>query len=350
MRVKYLNQTLKMKTKYSPKVAHIDITNNCNLNCLHCRVLDNHKETNVLYNLNFEDIKKLLMQLKKWGSIEWISIGGGEPLLRKDLFDIISLSKKLGFKTLLVTNGTLVDKNIVEKLEKAELNRVQISIDGMKKTTHEKIRGKNTFDMAVNSVNYFLKSKIETTIRMVITKINYKETEDFIKYFASKGVPSISIRRFVPVGNSSKNFKELYLDSKVYYNILKKAILIGEKLNVKIASGDPLLSIVKTDLKKIDIEGYIGGCTPGITYLYISYDGKIKPCPMLDISLGDIKKDNIRKIWENSDFYKKIRNREISGKCGECKYKWICGGCRANALYLNKNLWEEDPLCWRIKK
>ncbi len=339
-----------MKSKYLPKVVHIDITNNCNLNCLHCRVLDNYKELNLSYNLDFEVIKKVLKEIKELGSVEWISIGGGEPTIRQDLLNIIKFSSNLGFKTLLVTNGTLIDKNKVRELESAGLTRVQVSIDGVNKETHEKIRGKNSFKRAMNSIIYFLNSRIETTIRIVINKINYKEINDFIKYFAKIGVPSISIRRFVSVGNSLKNFNDLFIDSNVYYQILKEAILLGKKLGVKITSGDPLFLVVKTDLKELNPKGCIGGCTIGITYLYISYDGKIKPCPMLDISLGDIKKDNLRKVWENSTFYNKIRNRKITGKCGECKYKWICGGCRANALYLNKNLWDEDPLCWRVNK
>lgn len=334
-----------MTNTFLPRVSHIDITSRCNLNCIHCRLENKDDFSNK--ELTFEEIIEIINKLKEFESVEWISIGGGEPLLRKDLYDIIKYSKENGFKILLVTNGILVDEKVIENLQNSGLNRVQVSIDGFEKKTHELIRGKNTFDKTLNSIRLFLNSKIETTIRCVINKLNYTEVEDLIKFFAKEGVPSISIRRFVPSGNSIPNFKELYLDSNIYHDILKKSFLLGKSLKVKIASGDPLALVVQKELGLIKSENFLGGCTIGITYLYIDPFGKIKPCPMLNLILGDAKKDSLKLIWENSEIYKNSRKRFVSGKCFNCSDKFICGGCRANSLYLNKSLWGEDPLCWK---
>lgn len=329
---------------FQPLVAHIDITNSCNLHCIHCRCGNERNKK----SMSLKNFKKIIKNLKKFDKLTWISLGGGEPLLNKNIFEMIVFCKDNDFKVLVTTNGTLLDKKWIKQFETIGLDRIQISLDGASKKIHDKIRGNGSFKKTMEAIKNLKKSKIDITCRMTLNKINFKEGGNFVKKMNSLGIKLISIRKCVPHGYAKSNISNLDFSKEEYAKILQFCFDLADKLGVHLSSGDPIAIFQnKKIIKNIDklSKKIIGGCSPGISYLYIDSSHKIKPCPMLDLVLGDALNEDIINIWENSEFYKRIRSKELKGKCEICNYKQICGGCRARALFYKQNLWEEDPEC-----
>jgi len=303
-------------------------------------------------SFSFIDLKKVFKDVYNYksGNLKWVSIGGGEPLKVTWLLDLIKYLKDLGVNILLTTNGTLVTRKVAEILFAAGLTRVQVSLDGVCQETHDKIRGKGTFEKAIRAIHFFQDSGIEVTLRMTLTSYNFHEVEDFVKVGKELGVISVSCRKLIPVGRGLANQNMLDIPIPVYRNILQKLPGLEEKYQIRVSSGDPLAIVANQKLlKHIDqewgLDNVITGCTPGISYLYISPDGFVKPCPMIDVKLGDLKTASIWEIWETANFYNRIRNRS-SSKCVACRYRFVCGGCRAAAYANCGDYFGIDPNCW----
>lgn len=340
-----------MSDEFAPKIIHIDITGLCNLRCIHCR--DTAKPS--LDELSTTEIKNLIDECHTtWGkSLVWFSFGGGEPLLREDIFEIIKFATDKGVKTLLTTNGTLIDADVAQKLKNSGIFRVQISLEGASPKTNDKIRGKGVFRKVIKAAKALEHQKIPFTLRMTLHRQNYEEIPRMIKLAHVLGAKSLGMRMVIPTGRALKAWGELKIEPKVYKNILQNAYLVAKRYNLSVTSGDPLSVIANEKLlNKIEtqfgLNKVISGCCIGISYLYISNTGKVRPCPMLEMDLGDVRTTTIEQIWKSTKFFRRNRERKLSGKCDICKYKWLCGGCRANALHLTGKLWGDDPNCWLV--
>lgn len=126
---------------------HINITERCNLHCIHCY----QKKCHVMPDPSPAMIEEILKKFKKFGEScgEYgrhnLTIGGGEPLVRDDLEDIILMAGHMGFLVRVATNGTIIDRKRAKSLKKSGLTFVQVSLDGACEATYEKIRGKGTW-------------------------------------------------------------------------------------------------------------------------------------------------------------------------------------------------------------
>lgn len=332
-----------------PKFIHLDLTGACNLKCIHCRSTSKPDPN----ELKIDEIIKFLNFCKKelpnW---EALLIGGGEPLIReRDLFNIMEHIDNLGIKCYLNTNGTLINNQNIAKIKKF-VEIVQISLDGATSETHDYTRGKKgAFDEAIKGIDLLLRNKARVYVRMTLSMINYLEAFDLIDLALKKGVEAVSYFRTLPVGRAKKY--NISIDKRIYHLILKelmrqKYILKGQ---LDIVSSDPLKVVVdsrlKTEiLKKYDISESMGGCLPGITEIFINNIGNVYPCTMMPVLLGNIRKNNLKEIWNNSQFLLKIRDREnLKGNCKQCSLQRVCGGCRAAAFGEHGDYFAEDPYC-----
>ena len=88
------------------------------------------------------------------------------------------------------------------------------------------------------------------------------------------------------------------------------------------------------------------GCNAGILAYGITPDGKVLPCPTLRLAVGDLRERPLRDIWRDSEVLRKLRGRELKGKCGRCELRYVCGGCRGRTYVFTRDVLAEDPLCW----
>ncbi len=336
-----------MEVLDGPLTVGWDITHMCNLRCKHCYAAAGKIGNN---EFTLDEVKKIVDELDKLGTI-LIALAGGEPLMRKDIYEIIAYIKSKGMEVFLNTNGTLITEEKLIKLIEAGLTHIEISVDGLK-DQHELIRGKGTFDKVLKLIELCKKYKIKVGIMSTLFKHNVDSIPEFIDYFHDKGVIGIGFLRFIETGRGAEN-KELSISpmerKKAIEEVYRKRIQYGEDFYLKIET--PLSYLVAEQYKDLmSKHQYVNlaqrGCDGGILSCQILSDGTVTFCPQMGIGNYNLHEHSMEFIWKNDPYFKILREREVKGKCGRCANKKICGGCRIDAFLNSGDLMGEDPGCW----
>lgn len=334
---------------FVPRFVHLDLTGKCNFNCLHCRgrVNAKHLDKNELFAI----LERIFTLWKE--NIEWIELGGGETLLYPYLLDVVKkIKQESKAKVLIVSNGYFFSKERGFDLKKAGLDRIQFSLDGVDEETHNWLRqNKESYAKVVQATKICRELSLPFVLRATLNERNKNQIEDYFKLAKNLGASEIGMRGCIYVGNAKDNEKDLFLDKLEYAEILKKLPKISKKYEIPYFSGDPLALVANKEmLSKIEdkygsLDVY-AGCCVGISYLHINSDGKVSFCPMLnEVVIGDPKEKDILDIWNESEEFLKMRNRDMGGKCKTCKYLKLCGGCCAYGYWKSGKLFSENPIC-----
>lgn len=327
---------------------YLEATRNCNFSCEHCSSGSN-KDHSHETELNYEQIIKRIIDPAYEIGTRFIDFSGGEFLLREDAFDVLEYSHKKGFRISVVSNGSTLTNSNIEKLKKILGNNLLISL------------GINSFDSKNKETrnvetNYILKvieklerNNINMNICITAGSFNANTFESTLENIRNLNLPLNRIP-FVP-RNSDKN--DLMFDKNIMKEKLHPALRRHYHSYVSYVpfflSPDVYESISGQDLKtdKIPTNPSVG-CWCG-TFYSITPIGEVTPCPLLgdNISGGNVLIENLEDILYKSTLFKRIIQRDkFEGKCGNCKYNFICGGCRAYTYYLTGNLFGSDPTCF----
>lgn len=216
-----------------------DSTDACQLKCLHCYHGHEGNPNHAVDSSEMEvpEVLKMLDDLKdtadSWGMYPKLRISGGEPLLRKNLFDILAHSKDREIPTGLLTNGNLIDEKVAKKLIGYGVNRVQISLDG-KKDRHNFIRQSQTaYDLALRGIKNSKDAGIEVTVSMTAMKSNKEEFEDVVKTAISSGATRVGFQSYVPSKDLGTSDPE-YLNKRDTFDLFRETENLSEKYKDKI--------------------------------------------------------------------------------------------------------------------
>jgi radical SAM protein with 4Fe4S-binding SPASM domain len=339
-----------------------NITNRCNLNCIHCSQNSGRKTSD---ELNLKEKLDVVDQLAD-ANCAVILFCGGEPLMSKDFFPLVKYACERGLVIEVVSNGTLITKGIAKKIAKIGIDYIAVSLDGATKETHEKIRGKDTYEKTIQGIKNCIGENIMTLVSTTLTKNNYKEIDDIIDLSKSLGAKRMSLVDFVPVGRGMKII-DLDPPPKIKYEVLRKfAKRKLEEVGIELFSTMPQFGRIVKEMSSeignnsvfgfIDIGAEVGsrqfsdihtcGCESGRLSLGIDPNGDIRPCFLMNVVVGNTRKDKVIEVWKNSEILKSLRTREdLKGNCGTCENKYICGGCRTRALVYFNDLKAPDPGC-----
>ncbi|MDO5556025.1 MAG: radical SAM protein [Clostridia bacterium] len=188
-----------MEVLDGPLTVGWDITHMCNLRCKHCYAAAGkigEKE------FSLEEIKSIVDELDKLGTI-LIALAGGEPLMRKDICEIISYIKGKGIEIFLNTNGTLITEEKLLKLLEAGLTHIEISVDGLEKE-HDFIRGEGSFQKVLKTIEICQKYNVKVGIMSTLFKHNIDKIPEFIDFFHNKEVIGIGFLRFIETRKRGK--------------------------------------------------------------------------------------------------------------------------------------------------
>lgn len=344
-----------MGRENSPRLIFWELTEGCNLKCIHCRATAQPGRNKD--ELTTDEAYRVIDEIVGF-SDPILVLSGGEPLYRPDFFEIADYAVKKGLKVALATNGTLIDQEVARRIRETGIKRVSISLDGSNNATHDGFRGiEGAFDRALLGAKYLQDEGIEVQINSTISKHNVDEIEDILKLAIEKKAVALHLFMLVPVGCGIQiadsqmlpaeryeevlgwfyeNTRDLPLEVRAtcaphYYRIIRqKAKERGEKITPQTHG---MAAMTK-------------GCLAGTGVCFISHKGKVQPCGYLPIEAGDVKKDTVEEIWNNSDVFQKLRdNSQLEGKCGVCEYINVCSGCRARAYYDTENYMAEEPYC-----
>lgn len=317
----------------TPLYILYEITYLCNNRCLFCYNED--------YNNNYKNYA--CMSSEKFTNLLnrkpfMIVFTGGEPLLSKNLFNYASLCKSHNVKTSMITNGTMIDTDNATMIKEL-FDNVQVSMQGHNKKLHDSItQNKGSFDQALNGIRLLINLKVDLNVNLTLTNMNKDYIPQIVRTLSEIGVENFSITRFC--NSRSANSKKLELKKNEFLSSVKLIESECIKNGVTfcgIYSGVPLC------LFREKVNYSIRGCSCGHSWITITPDGGIKPCPGYDRVMGDI--ECLEETW-NGMFFEKWRNLEyLPASCLECEMVELCkGGCRTAAYNCFGDVSSLDPL------
>ena len=324
----------------APITVNWAVTNKCNFSCNHCYSRSDTKE-----ELDIDAVGHVLDELAK-AKVFSVNFGGGEPLLRKDLLEIARRTADLGFTVSMNSNGFLIDREMAMKLKDAGFSKVGISIDSPVAEIHDKFRGvEGSHKKALAALVYLQEAGIETSISSVICKINIDHVDGLVEMALLSKVSNINFHNFKCSGLGFTNKDILDLTADEWKDFYIRAIELKKTVrNLRISLEDPIISL----LGERNEETLVKGSVCGKLSLNIKSNGDITPCGFIPMVIGNICKDDLIEIWNNSTVLDQMRNKKPKGKCLSCESQSEClGGCTARTLALTGDMNNPDPHCWK---
>jgi len=369
-----------------------NFTYKCNLKCKHCYENAGDKGRAELSTGEAEQVLDILSRIAGIG-LPALSFSGGEPLARRDFFELAAYAKKhIGYVSI-ASNGTLITKDNAKRIKDVKVDYVEISIDGATPQVHDEFRCvQGAFERAMEGVKNCTEEGIDTCIATVLHRDNVAELDKLIELTKKLDVRFMHFN-YIPTGRA-KTYVELDLTPDERLHVLET--LGKEIIGLYLQEKEEKLKHGKSDIRvdkffstcpqyasvtkefsqkageefvveahyaaKKGVESvahFLGGCGAGRLYCCLEPNADMKPCVFFpttnDTVLGNILKDDFEEIWDNHPFLWKLRSREkledymVNGKrvgCGICRDKYICGGCRARAYsYFNGNVNTPDIGC-----
>lgn len=334
-----------VKKDFKLGVIYFYITGGCNLRCRHCWITPDSTEG----DMDTESIKEMIRQAKKM-DVKNIKITGGEPFLRKDIFEILYFIKDNGIAMTMETNGTFIGDKEARELKKIGLSHISVSIDSFDPGFHDDFRGvKGSFSMAVNGVKALRKAGFRPQVIASIYRENVKDIKETALFAQSIGAESLKLNPITCVGRGENMHEDNELLS--VEEILELESYIDKEvqpgINIPILLDIPLafkkMSYIKKHKGTCGILNMIGMLSDGT----ISMCGIGKETPALN--MGNIKKDRLEEVWRNNPVLLSIREGipdKLEGVCSECIFKRLClGKCRADAYHRAQSLTAPFHFC-----
>lgn len=275
----------------APIFALWELTDKCNLSCIHCYYNSNRKE--ISREVTTEQALKIIEQLAKMKVFE-VYLTGGEAFLREDWSTLIQRLRENNIQVGIITNGTLVDAAVAKKLAEFKIKWVQISIDGASPEVHDKVRGlAGGWEKSVNAVRYLRQNNIRTHISFVPTKINFRDLKKVIAFAVEMGLEYFVTDMLVLTGRAAINFDHVKLSPEEYtefYQLLEEAAKdYADKL-----------TIIAPSREKETLKTYVKtrSATPNI-WCIITPQGSCRLDLLLPFTYGNLRKQSLQYIWDN---------------------------------------------------
>ncbi len=319
-------------------IAYIELTRACNLKCKHClnnsgKVIENQFKTN--------ELLKLVSDLSNAG-IQEIRFTGGEPLMCKDIFELIKLATQNGVYTSIGTNGTLITKEVANKLKEAGLKKAVVSIDGTEKM-HDYIRGEGNYKKTIEGIKNLEENGIKVRVNSVIMSTNIEDVIKLAKEMHKNKIP-LFIRRFIESGrgvnlknNTLTKSDYDYLREKLSYELNNGTYINGHYLR----NDEGIMHRIKLPFT------FIRGCKAGQRAIVIMPDGKLHLCGFL-AAQGFPSVGNAKDVNNWNKYWKEINSNNYLGELKKNldKYNRINNVQPTNCLaYVQRFLNEEERKC-----
>ncbi len=331
-----------------------EVTRSCNLACVHCRASSLHGPYDG--ELTTGEGKRLLDEIAAFTK-PVIILTGGEPLLRKDIFELAAYGDAKGLRMVLATNGTVVTPAMVRKMIASGIQRVSVSIDGMDAESHDGFRGvPGAFDGALHGIDVLKATGMEFQINTTVTKQNLHQVKDILDLTVRLGAAAHHLFLLVPTGRG-KEMADQEISPADYEETLRWFHKAAQRSAIQLkATCAPHYYRIYHQHKKrmtrkdLNDAGHLHtmtrGCMGGSSFCFISHRGQVQPCGYLELDCGQIREKNFKEIWESSPIFESLRDlNRYRGKCGRCEFIKVCGGCRARAYEVTGDYLAEEPFC-----
>lgn len=319
--------------KIIPLYVFFELTYKCNLSCRHCYVLKpTHEDLNE--ELTTTEIKNIIDDLKEVGGFI-ITFTGGEVFLRPDLLQILSYTKSKNFSIRIFTNGTLITKNIADKIKEIYPLEVGISIYGKSAKTHDKItRVPGSFDSSLQAIKYLRERNIRVAVKCTLMKENIKDYPAVYDLAKSLGCQPQFDPTIVPKDNGDRSVLSLRIGRNKLKELFQDKNLFPPK------------RITAKQLKRNFL------CDAGKSLVNITPYGDVQPCLQFRINAGNLKDSRFSNIWNNSQLFSILRNLKNTDLilCNSCSLQRFCSRCPGIAQLEDGNFLGKSQRACEIAK
>ncbi len=339
--------------KYPLNMIYFYLTEGCNLRCRHCWLAPKHQSKNhVFHSLPLEYLSTILKQAKPLG-LTGVKLTGGEPLMHPEILQVIQTIQKMNLKLSIETNGTLCTPEIAQAISHSKKPFVSVSLDGAKKSTHEKVRGvKDSFDAALRGIQYLTEVGIKPQIIFTLMRMNHEEMEAVVHLAESLKAASIKFNVLQPTARGETlhqkqenlTITELFKLNAWVDNTLSKTTQLPIYFDLPLAFR-PLGKVFNPEAPcgVCGILGILGVLHNG-SYALCGIGEHIK-----ELVFGHVDTDPLEKVWSENKVLNNLRQglpKNLEGVCQKCLLKSFCkGGCLAQNYYSTKSLWGNYWLC-----
>ena len=357
----------------TPFLAIWEVTQSCDLACKHCRAAAQpiaHPD-----ELTNAEGKALIDQIAEM-HVPIFVFTGGDPLKRKDVFELIRYAADKGVQVAVTPSATpLLTREAMFKLKEAGLVRLGISLDGSTPEIHDTFRGlPGAWERTIQAVEWAKEAGIPVQVHSTISRHNVHDLDNLCALFEKLAIVMWNVFFLVPVGRGQLGD---LLSGEEFENVFGKIYELSHRVNFQIKTTEAMhyrRYLLQHNLEERKMghghphsagpqKGYEAG-TPtsdahsrtvgwatrrandGKGFLFVSHTGNVYPSGFLPIHAGNIKQTPLQDIYRNAPIFKSLRDTsKLEGKCGACEYKEICGGSRARAYAVTGDPLAQEPCC-----
>ena len=346
----------------------------CNLRCMHCYQNAGEPSSD---ELTIGEQLDIVDQLARSG-VSLVVLSGGEPLTNPNLRTLIERIRKQKMAVSIDSNGVLLDEDNVQSLKHLGVSSVELSLDSVNAEAHDRFRGLDgAFKKTLDALELCSKAGIFTTVATTATALNHAQSSELILLARNHGAGRVVFFDLVPAGRG-RDVQDLRLsrlqllelmalvrkecsrkDCEVFTELPQFVIYSSCRDGESISDdSEAALSVERFTVSSFfDCTGsnslyrkfaeYLGGCPAGRLYCNIQPNGDVTPCmfmPNYPVA-GNLRTQSFEEIWSSATFEALRERTGLKGKCRECRFVAVCGGCRAKAAAYQGDYLDSDPTC-----
>lgn len=318
-----------------------ELTYACNLSCVHCLSSSGRRDPR---ELSTQQCKDIIDELHKM-QVFYVNIGGGEPTVRSDFWELVdyATANQVGVK--FSTNGVKIDEQVAQRLAASDYVDVQISIDGATAEVNDAVRGPGSFDMACKALQHLKDAGFkDAKISVVVTRENVSQLDEF-KALADKYDAMLRITRLRPSGRGADVWDDLHPLPHQQKELYDWLVAHGDN----VLTGDSFFHLSAFNTGGSSLAG-LNLCGAGRVVCLIDPIGDVYACPFAihdKFLAGNVTTDGgFDSVWKNSELFQDLRNPVTEGACTKCDHYDACrGGCMAAKFFTGLPMDGPDPEC-----
>lgn len=315
-----------------------ELTYACNLACVHCLSSSGRRDPR---ELTTAECRAVIDELERM-QVFYVNIGGGEPTVRKDFWELLDYATEHSVGVKFSTNGSRVTPEIATRLAAGDYVDVQISVDGATAEVNDAVRGTGSFATATRAMENLSAAGFENfKISVVVTRQNVAQLDDF-KAIADRHGAQLRITRLRPSGRGADVWDDLHPTAEQQRALYEWLLARGDE----ILTGDSFfhLSAYGESLPGLNL------CGAGRVVCLIDPVGDVYACPFAihdSFLAGNVREPRgFTGVWRESDLFTELRSPQSGGACASCGHFDSCrGGCMAAKLFTGLPLDGPDPEC-----
>lgn len=339
-------------------------TRTCNLRCIHCYMDSEARKYEG--ELTTEEAKRLIDDLAEF-KVPVLLFSGGEPLIRPDFFELAEYARDKGIRPTLSTNGTLITRDVAQRIKDIGVGYVGISLDGLREV-NDKFRGRaGAFQAAMEGIQNCVAVNQRVGLRFTINSHNLAELDNIFDFIEEENIDRVCFYHLVYSGRGHQMVEEDVTPAQsrqAMETIIRRTVDFKERgLKKEILTVDNhcdgvylYLRTFKEDPEKAEsirqLISLNGGNRSGIAFGEIDPAGYVHPDQFTQhITFGNVRERKFGEIWKDTSqpILAGLKDRKplLKGRCAKCQYLNICNGnFRTRAEAVTGDFWESDPACY----